>query len=775
MNIERYLKRKVEGLESSTSRTSEFVDLDNLPSDPAKRKPISSFHPNQQDEIRRAYLLKGPCQPEGHIFPVTTFGKESKDSRKFQVNWFDHKSGFGSWLEYSVSTDRAYCLYCYLFKEQYGNHLDAFVNEGFNSWNKGVERMRLHQGNINSLHNNYVKKGEDLLRQDQSIRATVEKPTDKQKRHYRLRLLASVSVAKKFLNQGFSFRGHNESKDSNNKGNFKEFLELIGEPCEDSGKVILGNASGNSQMTSPTIQGEIKQCFAQEVLKQIFDELGNDVFALLVDESSDVSKKEQMAVVIRYVDKLGVVKERFIGFVHVSDTSSLCLKSAIDGLFAQHGLSLTKVRGQGYDGASNMRGEFNGLRALILKENVSAFYVHCFAHQLQLVVVAVAHKHTGVSDLYEKVDFLTNVVCASQQKRLEEKRKNMEEEFGTGSGLNQELSLSRAGDTRWSSHYKTLDRLVTLYPSVMEVLEYIEQTAKTIGHSNQADKLQADMKKFDFVFYLHLMRRILDTTKILSRSLQKKEQDLVNAISLIKSTKRQLESLRLHGFNSFIEEVNYFCEKRELEIANLKDPYINPKKPRQKTNITLHHYYVYDCFNTVLDMQIQEFENCFSEETSDLLTCISSLSPCDGFRGFHIPKLLRLADMYPYDFDEKDKDRLHTELEVYIDNLKEDTRFANLNNISSLVQLMVETKKHNNFTLVYRLLKLALVLHVATATVERCFSAMKYIKSDLRNRMGDEHLSESCICFVKKDSLRKVSIDDVMDRFQKMKPRRMQL
>ncbi|XP_076960865.1 uncharacterized protein LOC143637335 [Bidens hawaiensis] len=174
-------------------------------------------------------------------------------------------------------------------------------------------------------------------------------------------------------------------------------------------------------------------------------------------------------------------------------------------------------------------------------------------------------------------------------------------------------------------------------------------------------------------------------------------------------------------------------------------------------------------------MQIQEFENRFSEETSELITCISSLSPCDGFRGFHIPKLLRLVDMHPYDFDEKDKDRLRTELEVYIDNLKEDTRFANLNSISSLVQLMVETKKHNNFTLVYRLLKLALVLPVATATVERCFSAMKYIKSDLRNRMGDEHLSESCICFVEKDLLRKISIDDVMDRFQKMKPRRMQL
>lgn len=53
---------------------------------------------------------------------------------------------------------------------------------------------------------------------------------------------------------------------------------------------------------------------------------------------------------------------------------------ALEGLFLKHNLSLSKVRGQGYDGASNMRGEFNGLKTLILQENSSAYYVHCFAH-----------------------------------------------------------------------------------------------------------------------------------------------------------------------------------------------------------------------------------------------------------------------------------------------------------------------------------------------------------------------------------------------------------
>lgn len=79
----------------------------------------------------------------------------------------------------------------------------------------------------------------------------------------------------------------------------------------------------------------------------------------------------------------------------------------------EYGLSMTQVRGQGYDGASNMRGEFNGLRALVLKENSSAYYVHCFAHQLQLVIVAVAKKNDDISDFFDMISLLINVAGAS--------------------------------------------------------------------------------------------------------------------------------------------------------------------------------------------------------------------------------------------------------------------------------------------------------------------------------------------------------------------------
>jgi hypothetical protein len=141
------------------------------------------------------------------------------------------------------------------------------------------------------------------------------------------------------------------------------------------------------------VQKDIASCFANEILKSILVEIGHGMFCLLVDESRDVSCKEQMAVVLRYDDSSGIVKESPVGLIRVKETSSSYLKSSIDSLFTTYKLSYKQVRCQGYDGASNMRGEFNGLKSLSLRESSIAYYVHCFTHQLQLVVVAVVRNH----------------------------------------------------------------------------------------------------------------------------------------------------------------------------------------------------------------------------------------------------------------------------------------------------------------------------------------------------------------------------------------------
>ena len=64
-----------------------------------------------------------------------------------------------------------------------------------------------------------------------------------------------------------------------------------------------------------------------------------------------------------------------------------------------------------------MRGEFNGLQSLIMRESSSAYYVHCFAHELQLVLVAIVRKHKGVSEFFNRISMLLNVVGGSSKRR----------------------------------------------------------------------------------------------------------------------------------------------------------------------------------------------------------------------------------------------------------------------------------------------------------------------------------------------------------------------
>jgi hypothetical protein len=191
----------------------------------------------------------------------------------------------------------------------------------------------------------------------------------------------------------------------------------------------------------------------------------------------------------------------------------------------------------------------------------------------------------------------------------------------------------------------------------------------------------------------------------------------------------------------------------------MEDDYVNPKRPRQKTGINNEHHYNVDCFFVVLDLLGKEFNDRFNVINSEFLLCMSALSPSDLFGQFDKEKLLKLGKLYPDDFNHKDMVTLEHELGLYIDNILNDTRFASLDNITDLSKLMVDTRNHLSYPLVYWLLKLALTLLVATANVERCFSAMKIVKTfsamkivknALRQKIGDDYLSHSLICYVEK-------------------------
>ena len=334
--------------------------------------------------------------------------------RRFNPKWFKE---YESLLEYSIEKDGTYCLYCYLFRQDVGMQSggDSFVTKGFNSWNK-KEKLDLHVGGVNSAHNQALKNGENLMKQNQHIQSVFVKQSNQDKIEYWTQLNATVDCIRFLLHRGLAFHGHDESDDSSDKGNFLELLQFLADH-NDVINEVLQKTPKNSKLTHLDIQKDIVNVVAYKTTDAIIEDLGSGFFSIFVDESRDISIKEQMAVVLRYVDKRGIVTKRFLGIVHVADTFALSLKAAIEFLFSKYALSLSRLRGQGYDGAINMQGEFNGLKTLILKENKSAFYVHCFAYQLQLTLVAVANKHIGITEFFSFVSKIVTIVGTSCKKR----------------------------------------------------------------------------------------------------------------------------------------------------------------------------------------------------------------------------------------------------------------------------------------------------------------------------------------------------------------------
>ncbi|XP_050115692.1 uncharacterized protein LOC126593642 [Malus sylvestris] len=399
---------------SSSSRQNECdIDFNNLERDIGKIIRMKDYPSNIQDEVRRAYLQR-PCKRTTYEFPYTLHAKKK---RRFVVSWFEEHD----WLEYSISKDAAFCLHCDLFKinfSQLGSN--AFTRVGFKKWKNARECFDKHVGPIGSFHNKAREAASYLMNQKTHIEVVVIKQLENECMKYRLCLNASIHCTKFLLQQGLPFRGHDESDTSNNRGNYLELLQFLADHDEKIKEVVLENASGNLKLIAPSIQKDIVNSCAFETIKAIMKEVKESkFFSIMVDESHDISTKEQMAVILRYVDNKGQVIERFVGVQHITETTS--------------------------------------------------------------TLVAVAKKNSDVGAFFTLTNSLVNVVGCSckrcdalREKQQENLMKAIENDcLEMGQGLNQETSLKCARDTWWNSHYGALISLIIMFSSVVDVLDMI--------------------------------------------------------------------------------------------------------------------------------------------------------------------------------------------------------------------------------------------------------------------------------------------------------------
>ena len=124
-------------------------------------------------------------------------------------------------------------------------------------------------------------------------------------------------------------------------------------------------------------------------------------FSVLADETKDIiSKKEQLAVVVRYVNlETAKIHERFLNYVEATSLTAESLAFYILETLTKYRLEAKLMVSQGYDGASVMSGTCSGVQKRIRKKAPHAIYIHCRAHVLNLVLV------DSVKDIPEAAEF----------------------------------------------------------------------------------------------------------------------------------------------------------------------------------------------------------------------------------------------------------------------------------------------------------------------------------------------------------------------------------
>ncbi|XP_023223874.1 uncharacterized protein LOC111625076 [Centruroides sculpturatus] len=165
----------------------------------------------------------------------------------------------------------------------------------------------------------------------------------------------------------------------------------------------------------------------------------------------DVSRKEQMSQMIRYVHvdcngKL-MIEESFINFIQSHEKTGEGLSTEILNKLEVDKLDIQDCRGQGFDNGANMAGKYKGVSARILEINNLAIFVPCAAHNLNLAGVHAASTTPGMITFFSTVQRLFNFFSSSTT-RWDILMKCLK------------LSLKSFSDTRWSSKASAIKVLI---------------------------------------------------------------------------------------------------------------------------------------------------------------------------------------------------------------------------------------------------------------------------------------------------------------------------
>ena len=530
-----------------------------------------------------------------------------------------------------------------------------------------------------------------------------------------------------------ALRGHDEKVTSTNLG---VFLDLLAEKAE-SDKILEEhlNSFSVAKNTSKTIQNELLDCMLKVYQDQIKNEVSKARYvSVQADETTDISCKSQFVVILRYIKDSKPV-ERFTSFIEVTNRTAAGLFNILHEHLQLYNVD-KKLIAQAYDGAANMSGAKGRVQTLIKEIYPSALYVHCYAHQLNLIFKKACSSVKRVRIFFASLTTFKTFFSHSAKRN-----DILREVCGK--------TIPTFCETRWNFHSRIVSVVNENKNKLLETFDAI-MNAENMDDTSicEAKGLWNWLNDSDFLYLLAFFDDVLRHADILFNIVQSRKSSGITVMDAVSKFKLAILDIQ--------ENLHVYISENEEEIQPLK---------RRATTSAED---LEDDVNAVCSIILNQIETRF--ENSHVISTFSLVDP-SKFLSYKLDFPSEELNLLTSNCSFISNENLKKELKVLYTN----ETFRPLQTPLQLLECFNNNKLFDLFPETSKLLEIVLVTPVTSAESERCFSTLKRIKNFLRNSMGQERLDALAMLSIHKELILNDMdnfISEVLNYFAKQKNRR---
>ena len=684
-------------------------------------------------------------------------------NRNFQHKWFSEFP----WLHYNEKEDKVFCFYCIkcikfgLKSDKNFSRSVNFTHQGFNYWNKAVERFRIHQ---ESEEHDWAKwKIVDAPKSTQ-IHEILDSQTSKQMAINRKCFMKLLQNLQFLALSNIAIQGHEKEK-----SNFFGLAKLRANDDED---LVNWIQKKRYNYMHHNVQNELLELMAKEVLnKNIMKHIQEaQFFTVMCDETTDVSNQEQAVICIRSVNDKFENREDFIELRQLESTTAESIFTMLNEVLHDFDLPVSKLRGQCYDGAANMSGKVNGVVKKFQEIENRAIYIHCFGHLVNLATGDCIRNNRILQDALDNAFEIIKLIKKSPKREAIFKR--MKKEFGdTSTGIR---SLC---PTRWTVKANSILSIIENYLLLIKTFkEDLEQTKsmpfemKTRINGQIGDN--GYMFKFSSFFGFKLAHFILRHTDLLAKKLQSPNLNAAEGYEMAMMTVLILEEENKterfeNFFNSVVETARDIGVNDPLLPRKRKVPakLVDSLEPIPVHSSISEMYQGF--YSSALETMITNIKNRFQHRGYEMVTNLENLLLKSASGEDSLEELEKVSAFYGSDID---KGLLEAQLLVFKSKFKELKQEKVV--LKDIMNFMRKPGHSEILSEISTVLKLILVLPATDAESERVFSSLKRIKTYLRNSMSQARLNHLMLMNIHKEETDQMSLAEVANKFAAKLPKR---